>query len=217
MFTVKNIDYRRQVEQHRHMHPTRLSSFTLATFSIALAACNATAPDNTATIDRTDRTVTAGAVLDAFAKQDWTALAALSSAAGVRFTPQTHVRVESDRTLTPDDIARFGDDETVYTWGIQDGSGLPIEMTNAEYLAHYVWDHDFRTTPDIRWNTVQDRGNTIDNAREIYPSASIVEYHFDGFNPEYGGMDWRSLRLVLDQNTQDEWQLVGIIHDEWTP
>jgi hypothetical protein len=44
----------------------------------------------------------------------------------------------------------------------------------------------------------------------------IVEYYFPGFDPQYGGMDWRSLKLVFSQ-ADGSWNLAGIIHDEWTP
>jgi hypothetical protein len=59
-------------------------------------------------------------------------------------------------------------------------------------------------------------GNSIDNSSEFYPEAKIVEYYFSGFDPQYGGMDWRSLRLVFSE-LNDTWYLVGVIHDEWTP
>ena len=45
--------------------------------------------------------------------------------------------------------------------------------------------------------------------------AMVVEYHFPGFDPQYGGLDWASLRLVF-QEFEGRWVLVGIIHDEWT-
>ncbi len=58
-------------------------------------------------------------------------------------------------------------------------------------------------------------GNSIDNSQEYYPGAMVVEYHFPGFDPQYGGLDWASLRLVF-QEFEGRWVLVGIIHDEWT-
>jgi hypothetical protein len=42
-----------------------------------------------------------------------------------------------------------------------------------------------------------------------------VEYYFPGFEAQYEGMDWKSLRLVFEQH-QGSWKLVGIIHNEWT-
>ena len=50
---------------------------------------------------------------------------------------------------------------------------------------------------------------------EYYQSAVVVEFYFPGFDPQYAGMDWRSLRLVFMQQGSD-WFLVGIIHDQWT-
>jgi hypothetical protein len=42
-----------------------------------------------------------------------------------------------------------------------------------------------------------------------------MEYHFSGFEAQYEGMDWESLRLVFIQE-DSTWYLVGIVHDEWT-
>ena len=42
-----------------------------------------------------------------------------------------------------------------------------------------------------------------------------MEYHFKGMDAQQGGMDWRSLRLVLEAHN-GAWYLVGIVHDEWT-
>jgi hypothetical protein len=58
-------------------------------------------------------------------------------------------------------------------------------------------------------------GNSIDNSQEYYPGARIVEYYFPGFDPQYAGMDWRSIRLVFMEEN-NIWYLVGIIHDQWT-
>ena len=57
--------------------------------------------------------------------------------------------------------------------------------------------------------------NTINNIAEVYPNAVTIEYHFEGFDPTFAGLDWRSLRLVLEER-EDAWYLVGIAHDEWT-
>jgi hypothetical protein len=219
-----------------HNLPLRASAAAMAVLSRAMVACAGDGSEDTGSgqsssvsmedasslpgaiqVDRSDRDSVASAVLDAFARSDWDTLADLSSESGVRFTPHTHVDVETDQTLTQSDIRGFDTDQTQRTWGSAEGSGEPIVMTNDEYLARYVWDHDYRTAPDVRWNATQDRGNVIDNVQEVYPGASVVEYHFSGFDEQYGGMDWRSLRLVLAQNDDGEWTLYGVIHDEWAP
>ena len=55
----------------------------------------------------------------------------------------------------------------------------------------------------------------INNIPDFYPGGMMVEYHFPGIDPEYGGLDWRSLRLVFIPYGED-WFLVGVVHDEWT-
>jgi hypothetical protein len=61
---------------------------------------------------------------------------------GVRFSPQAFVR-ESDRVFLPDQIKGLLTDPTPYAWGAYDGSGLPIELTFAEYYDQFVYDRDF--------------------------------------------------------------------------
>lgn len=178
---------------------------------------SSTASQGPITVDRTSRESVAAAVLESFARGDWDTLSTFASRTGVRFTPYTHVNEETDSVFKPADIATFANDTGRYTWGTTEGSGEPIVMTKAEYVARYVWDHDYRTAPEVRWNHEQDHGSVIDNVQKVYPGASVVEYHFPGFDEQYGGMDWRSLRLVLAQLDNGEWALYGVIHDEWTP
>ncbi len=157
---------------------------------------------------------------------DMTALAQyIHPKRGVRFTAETFVRTKAGDDGTPSDTVVYADQVSdlysgtkTKTWGIAEGSGQPIVLTFAQYLAKYVADHDYRTATDVRWNHVMDRGSSMDNAKQVYPNAKIIEYHFDGFEPQYDGMDWASLRLVLSQDAATKrWYLVGVIHDHWTP
>lgn len=220
------------------MKTPRITAVSLSFLALGLAACgdeppvdpgdtpssqaavSSVPPDQPLapiTVDRANRDSVAAGVLESFARRDWETLAELSADTGVRFTPYTHVNPDGDQTLNPLELALFDSDATVRTWGMEAGSGFPIQLTNEQYLQRYVWDHDYRTAPQVMWNTKLDRGGMIDNVQEVYPGASVVEYHFPGFDPQYGGMDWRSLRLVLAQNDDGQWTLYGVIHDEWTP
>jgi hypothetical protein len=79
----------------------------------------------------------------------------------------------------------------------------------------FIYDADFARPQQVGYNTVIGRGNTINNISEFYPNAIFIEYHFEGVDPKRSGMNWRSLRLVLEEQ-QGAWYLVGIVHDEWT-
>lgn len=134
---------------------------------------------------------------------------------GLRFSPYAYVQ-ESDIVFGIDQIPGLFADDMSYLWGVYDGSGEPIKITFAEYYDRFVYDQDFANAEMIAFNQrIGGSGGTINNIDEFYPGSLMVEFHFSGFNPDYGGLDWRSLRLVF-MRYEGEWLLVGIIHDEWT-
>jgi hypothetical protein len=134
---------------------------------------------------------------------------------GVRFSPYGHIIKETDLVFTPDQIKTLAADQKVYNWGSYDGSGDPIQLTYTDYHNKFVYDEDFLNAKEIGYNKILGMGNTLVNSSQVYPKAIVVEYYFPGFDPQYEGMDWRSLRLAFEKSG-DTWYLVGIIHDQWT-
>lgn len=134
---------------------------------------------------------------------------------GVRFSPYSYVNTKDHRVLTPMQVEKALDDKTKYIWGSFDGSGNPINMTFKEYLERFVYSKDYASTDKIGYNKFLSGGNMINNAFEVYTNAMIVEYYIPGTNPNYGGIDYGSLRLVFEEKGTD-WYLVGIIHNQWT-
>ena len=136
---------------------------------------------------------------------------------GVRFSPYTYVRaaVGGDVVFSAGQIPDLWNDPTIYRWGVYDGSGEPIDLTFDQYFERFVYDVDFARPDVIGFDETVGQGNTINNIAEVHPEAAVVEYHFEGFDPQYAGMDWRSLRLIFEES-KGTWYLVGIVHDEWT-
>jgi hypothetical protein len=162
----------------------------------------------------------AGEIVYALREQDWDAVArAVHPEKGVRFSPYTYVRVgtgeERDLVFSASELAGLAADPTVYRWGFFDGSGEPIDMAFVDYYERFVYDADFFWPAAVGFNEVVGAGNTINNVAEVYPQAQVVEVHLAGTDPRFGGMDWRSLRVVLEP-VGDTWYLVGLVHDEWT-
>jgi hypothetical protein len=158
----------------------------------------------------------------ALKEQDLEKLAGLvHPSQGVRFSPYTYVQVEPDApdeedlVFGADQIPDLLNDTTVYHWGVYDGSGEPIDLTFREYYDRFIYDADFAHPEVVGFDEEIGWSSMINNIAEVYPVAVTVEYHFEGFEPEYAGMDWRSLRLVLEE-WDGIWYLVGIVHDEWT-
>lgn len=135
---------------------------------------------------------------------------------GVRFSPYGYIHTDAggDLILTGAKVRSAMTDSTVYHWGVYDGSGLPMDLTFAQYWKSFVYDRDFAAAPQVAYNRVIGQGNTMVNVKEAYPGCAFVEFHFPGTDAN-GGMDWDSLRLVY-QFDGGRWYLVGVSHDQWT-
>ncbi len=154
-------------------------------------------------------------VVAALKNKDMNALASYVHSNGVRFSPYGHVDVQNDLQFSVSQLSSLLSSTQVYQWGVYDGSGDPIQLTFQDYFDRFVYDVDFANPHMIGNNVVVGTGNMINNIQQVYSNSSFIEFHFTGFDPQYNGMDWRSLRLVFEQEN-GQWKLVGIIHDEWT-
>jgi len=137
---------------------------------------------------------------------------------GLRFSPYHSVNLEKggDLIFTRSQVRNLMTSKKRYHWGDEDASGDPIRLTFAAYQRKFVYDHDYSKAEQVTYNSdTLSSGNLINNIRESYPAAIIVEYHFSGFEEKYGGMDWKSLWLVFEKQGS-EWYLVGLAHGEWT-
>lgn len=151
-----------------------------------------------------------------FRSRDYDTLAAfVHPEEGVTFTPYSTVDRDSDLRFTAAQVRQFSTDQTVYTWGVSDGLGSLIELTPAEYFSTYVFNTDYTQAPEIGVDRILQSGNALENLTEAYPGCRFVEFHFPGLDPANAGLDWCSLKLVFSPSDSC-WQLVGIIHSQWT-
>lgn len=156
------------------------------------------------------------AVVEILDEEDFSALASwIHPTNGLRFSPYAYVNVQTDQVFQAQDFPAAATNTSILTWGAFDGSGEPIEYNFMDYYNRFVYDQDFLNPEMIGINSIIGFGNTLVNIGDAYPGASFVEFHFSGFDPQYDGMDWRSLILVMEE-LNGEWKLVGIVHNEWT-
>jgi hypothetical protein len=134
---------------------------------------------------------------------------------GLRFTPYTNVSVEHDVIFNAEQVKNFFKNQAHYLWGHYDGTGNEISLTPGDYYDKFIYPEDFVNAEQVGYNEVLSSGNMLEDQFEVYPNAIIVEYYFSGFNPDYAGMDWRSLRLVFEEY-EDDYKLAGIISNQWT-
>lgn len=154
-------------------------------------------------------------VITALAEMDFETVAAfVHPEMGLRFSPYTYVE-ETHLVFFPDELVDLMESEELFLWGVYDGTGDPIEMTFADYYDAFIYSADFANPEEMAVNEELGWSSMINNIEAFYPGSSFVEYHFSGFEEEYGGMDWRSLRLVFIEE-EGTWFLVGIVNDMWT-
>lgn len=132
----------------------------------------------------------------------------------LRFSPYPYLSTDN-RILCPAEIESYTTSAEIYNWGQFDGTGKPIDLTFQEYHQRFVYDQDYQKPVAVGLNLEVSSGNSINNIPEIFPDGIMIEYYFPGFDPQYGGMDWRSLRLVFVPEN-GHWYLAAIIHGEWT-
>lgn len=159
----------------------------------------------------------ADAVIASLVAKDGEKLAAfVHPKRGVRFSPSAYVNVGSDVVLSQDQVRSLWTDPTIRRWGYAEGSGDPIEMSSAAYAERYVLDRDFSQTMSVSINDDQAAGTTSNNAAEVYPQATRVEYFVDPsvIDPRRVN-EWAALRLVLEKQGGC-WVLIAVIHDAWS-
>lgn len=148
--------------------------------------------------------------------RDWATLSELVHPdKGVRFTAYPHIDPAQDLVFTAEQVAALANDQAVHHWGEYDGSGEPIDLTFGAYYDKFVYDHDFAQPHRIGNNRIIGTGNSLDNVQSAYPDGKFIEFYFEGFDPQYEGIDWSSLKLVFEQQA-GVWYLVGIVHGQWT-
>ena len=136
---------------------------------------------------------------------------------GIRFSPYGHVdTLRHIKFSRASFIAQTNKaDLEMIVWGEFDGTGDPIKMTLNNYMRRFVYDVDFVKPEKLEVNEFIGSGNSLNNLLSVYKNCNFTESHFSGFEKDYQGMDWKSLRLVFKERNK-RFFLVGIVHDEWT-
>jgi hypothetical protein len=135
---------------------------------------------------------------------------------GVRFSPYAFVDPKTDQVWKAEELAGWFADTQTRVWGTEDGTGFDIERTPTAYYERFVFPKDFTTGATVSVNDDQARGNSINNAAQVYPDGVRVEFYLPPTQtPEGPNIDWRALRLVF-VDVAGQPKLVAVIHDQWT-
>lgn len=130
-------------------------------------------------------------------------------------SPNAYIDVKTVQKLDFKEVAKPTD--KVYTWGVQPGSGNPIELTVPAYFDKFVRDIDINMD-ELEVTTYKDkpisRGSELHNMQDFFSGCEFVEF----FKPpsEEGFIDWSALFLIV-RHEDDGYKLVGLVHNLWTP
>lgn len=134
---------------------------------------------------------------------------------GVRCSPSGNIDIKNDQLLSRKKLLSLGESQTKIKWLNDFEGGKPIRLSIKDYFKKYVYDADFLKANKRSVNkTLGTQTTTLNNLAETYPRCNFTEFHFSGFDPKAGGMDWKSLRLVF-KNYKKHPYLIAIIHDKW--
>lgn len=154
-------------------------------------------------------------VLEALKNKNAQALVDFVSFSGLRLSPYEYIDVQSGVILQKDQILSAFDNNENLLWWTYDGSGEPITLTLSSYRDKFIYDVDFLNSMEIGINTPVQRWNMINNIFDVYPSDTVIEYHFSWFDAQYSWMDWKSLWLVFE-NVGNTYLLKAIVHGQRT-
>lgn len=206
------------------LHPAKMQKIILLVLMLALTlslvGCDQTEPttnqDNVINSAENPLLMDALKIASILKNQDMTALAKyVDPEQGLRFSPYGYINVETALVFTADQLPNLFADTKTYTWGAYDGSGEPMNLTFTEYYNDFIYDYDYLNADTIGNNHIVGHGNSLINIEEAYPGSKFVEFYFPGFEEEYAGMDWSSLRLIFQEKNGLRY-LVAIVHDQWT-
>ncbi|MGO4111000.1 hypothetical protein [Paenibacillus sp. YAF4_2] len=157
----------------------------------------------------------AKAIMTALQQQDLTTLTSyIHPEKGLLFSPYAHIETDIAITFHSGELPTL-EDPKAYEWGSFDGSGEPISLSFSDYYKKFIYDQNFAEADAIGHNEVLGQGNTLVNIQDVFQGSTFFDYHFNGFDPEYRGMDWESLILVLEQQ-DGTWYISAIVHSQWT-
>jgi len=134
---------------------------------------------------------------------------------GVRFSPYGYIDTVHHVHFSREEFIKQLEEGDSLLWGMYDGTGTDIYMSVDGYFDKFVYEVDFLNAEEFSVNEILGTGNSLINIDQVYPGADFTESYFSGFEEKYGGMDWRSLRLVFKAD-EEQLYLVGIVHDQWT-
>lgn len=132
---------------------------------------------------------------------------------GVLFSPYIYID-QNALTFDREQVNSLLKSDVVHHWGTFDGSGEAMELTANQYFETFIQIDLFTNPDEVIVNEMKQRGNMLNNVKEVFPNSKTVEFYVEG-TETMAGMDWKSLLFVFEEYEKGL-KLVAIVHDSWT-
>ena len=139
---------------------------------------------------------------------------------GIRFSINGKVEGDIDIVIKKMEFESNGIGEKKYTWGVEDGSPVPMIKTVDIFMDRF--NKDFENPVRTGWGErvtgygIQDQPQNstriIEGGESLYTGCEFVEYYFEGTSGQE--FDWDSYIMVFEKYLE-KYYLVGIVHNYW--
>ncbi len=128
---------------------------------------------------------------------------------GLRLSPYSYI-ISKDFIIKQNEIFSLYEDENIKIENM-DRERRIVSQSFKEYYQNYIYPHDYANYDKISYNHPYKSENVIDNIREYYPKAILVEFQLNDTNLNNNDKDWSVLRLAFEEYKK-KWYLTGIIN-----
>jgi hypothetical protein len=132
------------------------------------------------------------------------------------FSPYLTFKKEDAACFSPEALKENKKADAVLYWGIQDGTGNPINLTVEKYFERYVYRDDYLSEKaKILENNIETLGSSINIIPEVFPNHEYVSYYLPPEEDDIAEMSWKTLILVFER-INNELKIKAVINHEWT-
>ena len=129
---------------------------------------------------------------------------------GVRVSPYAYI-LSSDKIIAHNEMENLYYNDQQYQWGY-DNKRREINLDFASYYKQYIYNQDFANYDELLIDSnIDNPTKMLDNAKDFYADAMVVEFKINGILAENQGKDWTALRLIFSKY-KSKWYLIGIIN-----
>lgn len=132
------------------------------------------------------------------------------------FSPYLTFTKEDAACFSPTALAENKENNAILYWGVQDGTGDPLNLTVNQYFDRYVNRGDYLSEEvKILENDIQTLGNSMNVIPEVFPNHEYVSYNLPHDKDDAAEMSWKTLILVFER-INNELKIKAVVNHEWT-